>query len=141
MTAKRKPTPTVARNTSREGGQSPCPCDSGTPYTQCCQPLHGGVAAVSADALMRSRYSAYVLGISAYLLSTWHSSTRPQSLDLHKTHWLGLSVKQRSTSGDTATVEFVARYKVQGKAHRLHERSRFVREDGRWYYVDGEVSA
>jgi SEC-C motif domain protein len=118
-----------------------CPCDSHRPYSQCCKPLHGGVAATTAEALMRSRYSAYVLEIGAYLLSTWHPSTRPQSLDLHKTQWLGLTVKQHSAAGDTATVEFVARYKVQGKAHRLHERSRFVREEGRWFYVDGDVSA
>jgi len=141
MTATRKPKPAVVRDTSHDGGQSPCPCDSGTPYKQCCQPLHDGVAATTAEALMRSRYSAYALEIGAYLLSTWHPSTRPQPLDLQKAHWLGLTVKQHSTSEDTATVEFVARYKVQGKAHRLHERSRFVRQEGRWFYVDGDVSA
>ena len=90
---------------------------------------------------MRSRYSAYVLELGAYLLSTWHPSTRPPSLELQNTKWLGLTVKQHNQTGDTATVEFVARYKVQGKAHRLQEKSRFVRENGRWFYLDGDITA
>jgi SEC-C motif-containing protein len=87
---------------------------------------------------MRSRYCAYVLELGAYLLST---STRPRSLELQSTKWLGLTVKQHKQTEDTATVEFVARYKVRGKAHRLQERSRFVREDGRWFYMDGDIDA
>lgn len=90
---------------------------------------------------MRSRYSAYVLKLEAYLLSTWHPSTRPAALDLAADHtkWLGLGVKRHTAeSADRATVEFVARYKVGGRAYRLHEVSRFVREEGRWFYVDGE---
>lgn len=119
----------------------PCPCDSGNTYSTCCKPLHDGAAAPTAEALMRSRYAAYVLELGTYLLSTWHPSTRPRSLEPQRTKWLGLTVMQHNQMGDTATVEFVARYKVQGKAHRLHERSRFVREDGRWYYVDGDIEA
>lgn len=93
---------------------------------------------------MRSRYSAYALGLSAYVLSTWHSSTRPARLDLGpelaQGKWIGLSVKSHSTSGTAATVEFVARYKpAAGPASRLHERSRFVLENGSWFYVDGEL--
>ena len=88
---------------------------------------------------MRSRYSAYVLGHVEYLLSTWHPTTRPPGLGLEATKWLGLTLKQNNTTGDTAEVEFVARYKVQGKAYRLHEKSRFVREHGRWFYVDGDI--
>ncbi len=92
---------------------------------------------------MRSRYSAFVLGLEDYLLATWYSATRPGSLDLQEEpplKWLGLDVKQhQSIDADHATVEFVARYKVNGRAHRLHEVSRFVREDGRWYYVDGTI--
>ncbi len=87
---------------------------------------------------MRSRYAAYVLKLASYLLATWHPSTRPSSIDLDTPKWLGLQVRHHQETGDTATVEFVARYKVGGKAHRLHEVSRFIREDGRWYYVDGE---
>lgn len=90
---------------------------------------------------MRSRYSAYVLRLEAYLLATWHPSTRPAMLDLAAdgAKWLGLEVKKHTVeSADRATVEFVARYKTGGRAHRLHEISRFVREHGRWFYVDGE---
>ena len=94
---------------------------------------------------MRSRYSAYVLGREPYLLATWHASTRPTALDLDKEtspRWLGLDIKRHQATGpDSAVVEFVARYKTGGRAHRLHEVSRFVREDGRWYYVDGEFPA
>ena len=120
---------------------TPCPCTLANPYTTCCKPLHDGAAAPTAEALMRSRYSAYVLELGAHLLSTWHPSTRPPSLELQNTKWLGLTVKQHNQTGDTATVEFVARYKVQGKAHRLQEKSRFVRENGRWFYLDGEINA
>jgi len=91
---------------------------------------------------MRSRYSAYVLGLEDYLLATWHADTRPAALDLGaepKAKWLGLEVKRRDLQEEEATlVEFVARYKIGGRAHRLHEVSRFRRFDGRWYYLDGE---
>lgn len=89
---------------------------------------------------MRSRYSAYVLKLEPYLLATWHPDTRPASLDLAQddTRWLGLAVKRHvADSATSAIVEFVARYKIDGRAHRLHEISRFVREDGQWFYVDG----
>lgn len=91
---------------------------------------------------MRSRYVAYVLGLEPYLLATWWPDTRPQGLDLDSepaTKWLGLQVKRYEQTGlDSAMVEFVARYKISGRAHRLHEVSRFVREHGRWFYLDGE---
>ncbi len=91
---------------------------------------------------MRSRYSAYVLGLEDYLLATWHASTRPATLNLGSEappKWLGLEVKAHTASNDTATVEFVARCRVGGRAQRMHEVSRFVREDGCWYYVDGVI--
>lgn len=89
---------------------------------------------------MRSRYSAYVLKLEDYLLATWHPGTRPATLDLAADNmkWLALEVREHRGSADNATVEFVARYKTGGRAGRLHEVSRFVREDGRWLYVDGE---
>ena len=92
---------------------------------------------------MRSRYSAYVLGLEPYLLATWHASTRPAALDFDAgAKWLGLTVRgHRATDDGRAEVEFVARYRVQGRAVRLHENSRFVREGGRWFYVDGDVRA
>lgn len=93
---------------------------------------------------MRSRYSAFVLGLEDYLLATWHSSTRPEKLDLGAEpapRWLGLEVKHHQPQDEShALVEFVARYRVGSRGHRLHETSRFVREDGRWFYVDGDFS-
>ena len=123
-----------------------CHCDSGLLYSACCEPFHGGLAAPTAQALMRSRYSAYVLNLKDYLLLTWHLSTRPADLDESEVglKWLGLTVKKAwVVSEDEAFVEFVARYKVGGnKAERLYEVSRFVREniegEWRWFYVDGE---
>lgn len=93
--------------------------------------------------LMRSRYSAFVLGLPDYLLATWHASTRPASLDAFPPglRWLGLEIRSQSQQdADHATVEFVARSKRDGRAHRLHETSRFVREGGRWFYLDGDVA-
>lgn len=91
---------------------------------------------------MRSRYCAYVLQREDYLLATWHAATRPAGLGLHAEappQWIGLEVKRHLPQGDDAAiVEFVARYKVNGRAYRLHEVSRFVREAGRWYYVAAE---
>ncbi len=91
---------------------------------------------------MRSRYSAYVLSRGDYLLATWHASTRPPALENNPPglKWLGLEVRQSAVQDDThATVEFVARSKLGGRAQRLHEVSRFVFEDGRWCYLDGAV--
>ena len=91
---------------------------------------------------MRSRYSAFVLGLPDYLLTTWHASTRPQSLpdDPPGLKWLGLEVHRHvQQDNEHAVVEFIARSKLGGRAQRLHETSRFVREDGRWFYVDGEL--
>lgn len=119
---------------------APCPC-GGTDYASCCGRYHGGALAPDAASLMRSRYSAYVLGLEDYLLATWHPSTRPATLDLATDNpkWIGLAIRKHvAESVDSATVEFVARYRIGGRAHRLHEVSRFVREDGRWFYVDGE---
>lgn len=93
---------------------------------------------------MRSRYSAYVLKLGDYLLATWHATTRPSELDLDadSSKWLGLDVRRHQVLDDChATVEFVARYRIAGRGYRLHELSRFVREEGRWYYVDGEMLA
>ena len=120
----------------------PCPCGAAD-YAACCGHYHDGAPAPDAAALMRSRYSAYVLKLEAYLLATWHPGTRPAALDLaaDNAKWLGLEVKKHTQeSPDRATVEFVARYKIGGQAHRLHEVSNFVREEGRWVYVGGEVS-
>ena len=121
-----------------------CPCANERRYAACCARWHGGVPAPDADSLMRSRYSAYALGLADYLMATWHVSTRPTTLDLaekpgERTIWLGLDVKShRVIDENHAEVEFIARFRVGGgRASRLYERSRFVREDGRWFYFDG----
>ena len=123
-----------------------CPCGSAKSYAACCGRWHEGPQALQAPTaqdLMRSPYSAFVLDKLPYLLDTWHPSTRPASLDPNPPglKWLGLAIKQaRPQDADHATVEFVARSRLAGRASRLHEVSRFVRESGRWYYVDGDLS-
>jgi len=121
---------------------APCPCGSHKLYRDCCGRYHAGAVAPDAQALMRSRYSAYVLADRDYLLRTWHATTRPESLDLGPpgaVRWLGLAVRQHQViDADHAQVEFIARSRAGGgPATRLHEISQFVREDGCWYYVDG----
>jgi len=127
-----------------------CPCGSLKAYPACCGRLHAGAAvAATAEELMRSRYSAFAFGLAPYLLATWHASTRPAHLDLTQeggTKWLELRVQRRqpgnaNADANRATVEFIARYRVGGRGHRLHEISRFVREGGRWFYVDGDIKA
>ncbi|TCK42295.1 SEC-C motif-containing protein [Paraburkholderia sp. BL8N3] len=134
----------------------PCPCAGASPerrqpdraplFAECCgRFIEGGATPSNAMELMRSRYTAYVLGDTAYLRETWSEETRPADLDASAdpaTRWLGLQIKRHvPLDADHAEVEFVARYKVGGRAHRLHETSRFVRnEAGRWLYVDGIVS-
>jgi SEC-C motif-containing protein len=118
-----------------------CPCLSGAVYGECCGPFHRGEAlAPTAERLMRSRYSAYVLGDAAYLLATWHPTTRPATLELDPgMRWYLLDIVGTSKGGllDTSgTVEFRARYRLASGAGEQHENSRFTREDRRWYYVD-----
>jgi SEC-C motif-containing protein len=123
---------------------SPCPCGRPQTYADCCGRWHGGtlhLQAPDAEALMRSRYCAFVLRRADYLRDTWHPGTRPAAIDFEPgLRWLGLQVRQhRLIDADHATVAFVARSKQAGRAHRLQETSRFVREAGRWFYVDGKV--
>ena len=137
-------TPITTITTMATTKSAPCPCGLPRSYAECCGACHAGEPAPTAEALMRSRYSAYVLGLEPYLRATWHTTTRPDvqtSLCDPATRWLGLEIKRsESTGSDETVVEFVARYKIGGRAYRLHETSRFVREDGRWYYVDGQFA-
>jgi SEC-C motif-containing protein len=116
-----------------------CPCGLPGTYDACCARFHRGSAgAPTAEALMRSRYSAFVQGDAAYLLRTWHPRTRPERLELDpRMRWTGLEIVD-STDGSafhaTGTVTFRASY----RGGALHERSRFERVDGAWVYVDGE---
>ena len=127
-----------------------CPCGRvdakkrAVAYTECCGRFidhWDTVPAPDAAHLMRSRYTAFVREHAAYLLATWHASTRPAALDFEaQAKWLGLEVRDHRVTGDnTAEVTFVARYRLPSGAVRMHERSRFVHEDGRWFYVDGDT--
>ena len=124
---------------------APCPCGLPAPYDRCCGRWHDGAQqwqAPSAELLMRSRYCAFVLQRGDYLLGTWHPSTRPASpLEFSPgQRWLGLDVRGHGEGPQPhqAWVEFVARSKEGGRAHRLHERSRFEFSGGQWWYLDGE---
>ena len=133
-----------------------CPCRTpaaALSYAACCGRYHAGplhLLAPTAEALMRSRYSAFALDLGGYLLATWHPSTRPAVIEPNPIglKWLGLEVRRHVLQdADHATVEFIARSKLDGRARRLHETSRFVREDvrengredGRWFYLDGNA--
>jgi SEC-C motif domain protein len=122
-----------------------CPCGSNKSFSICCgRYLDGHEIPATAEALMRSRYTAYTLLRDTYLLTTWHPSTRPTTLNLLTTSappkWIGLEVKRyEQKDGKHATVEFIARYTMNGRAYRLHEVSRFVLEDGHWFYLNGEL--
>ncbi|MBE9533232.1 MAG: YchJ family protein [Proteobacteria bacterium] len=122
-----------------------CPCGSTLSYQACCQPLHDGdLHASSAEQLMRSRYSAFYLGKVSYLIDTLHPNNRQlddaitleQSID--ETQWLGLRIIKHKALSQTATVEFVGFYQ-DDPIGQLHERSRFIKHDGLWFYVDGEI--
>ena len=138
---------------------APCPCRSEEPvpqtYGQCCGVWHEGMQATpkrfspTPEALMRSRYSAYALRLADYLLATWFSESSPGEIDLQPTKWLGLEIKSSAASGDAGIVEFVARYRdSMGRAGRLHETSRFIREAvdqiggdaAQWLYIDGQFA-
>lgn len=123
---------------------SPCPCHSGQSYQACCQPLHQQLRmAVSAEALMRSRYSAFCLGLVDYLLDTLHPSQHQagerEALkeSIAGTQWLGLKILHHQQTGDRAEVEFAAFY-VNKPIGQLHERSHFVYEADRWLYHHGQ---
>ena len=125
-------------------GNKPCPCNLGDPYSTCCEPLlTRDKNASTAEALMRSRYTAYVLLDVNYLLKTWHPSTRPANIDPATIpEWYGLHIVRTalgSETDDQGIVEFKATSLSQKKAWKLHEVSRFVKEDGQWFYVDGDI--
>lgn len=128
-----------SKDLSKERTQ--CPCGSGLEYSWCCQPLHRGEGAATPEALMRSRYSAFVVGQADYLLATWHPSTRPDELSLEQSpEWVSLSILDSSEARDTGQVHFRAVHRVGDGWGYLEERSEFVREQGRWLYVTGDTS-
>lgn len=125
-----------------------CPCGSGHDFDACCGPyIAGDKPAPTAEALMRSRYSAYTMGNVAYLQSTLAEAVPDDEQlseeEIKAVTWQGLEIRATEGGGEndnTGTVEFVARYKAQGEQHVFHERSRFGREDGRWVYIDGVIN-
>lgn len=126
----------------RRADPGACPCLSGEPYDGCCGRFHGGTAqAPTAEQLMRSRYSAFVVHDAGYLLRTWHPSTRPGSLELDPSlTWRRLDILSTTRGGpldSDGVVEFAAHFRHDGERGIHHETSSFVREDRRWYYVDG----
>jgi SEC-C motif-containing protein len=125
---------------------APCPCGLPETYAACCGRFHGGgaaaLAAPTAELLMRSRYSAFAVGDTAYLLRTWHPGTRPARLRLDPgQEWTGLEILGRTGGGlltNEGTVEFRAHYRHRGRDGFQQENSRFRREDGRWVYLDAD---
>ena len=122
--------------------QADCPCGSRTDYDHCCGCyLNAGYMPQTAEQLMRSRYTGFVVCDEPYLLATWHPDTRPGKVRLdEQQRWLGLNIRATEGGGVddcSGTVEFVARFKVAGKGVRLHEISRFEKIGERWYYLDG----
>lgn len=123
----------------RPSPHAACPCGGGT-FGDCCGPLLGGVPAPSAERLMRSRYTAFVVGDEAHLVRSWHPRTRPAEVVVDDaTTWRGLVVEGADEDGDSGVVTFRAAWRQHGIDGELHERSRFVRRGGRWVYVDGDV--
>lgn len=127
-----------------------CPCCSGSPYSQCCQPFHNHTGKpATAEQLMRSRYSAFVKQLADYLITTRHPGKRHlDSLEqlnqsFANTHWLGLTIlsTEKGTAKDTTGyVSFAARYQEAGKQEILHERSFFKKEVDQWYYVEADFN-
>jgi SEC-C motif-containing protein len=115
-----------------------CPCGLGLAYAECCGPAHHGTPPATAEALMRSRYTAFALGDTAYLMRSWDPATRPRAIEPDPgLRWTGLDVLATSGGGmldSEGVVEFVAHYREGGRAGDMRERSRFVRRDGAWVY-------
>ncbi|MFI6762336.1 YchJ family protein [Micromonospora sp. NPDC050417] len=134
-----------ARRATADPSTRLCPCGSTEPYGGCCGRLHRReTTAATAEQLMRSRFSAFSVGDADYLSRTWHSTTRPARLTLDpRQHWTRLDVLGAEQGGlfdTTGTVEFRAHYRESGQTNTVYERSRFVREDGQWVYLDADES-
>ncbi|MFB7885574.1 YchJ family protein [Microbacterium sp. NPDC056057] len=127
----------------RVADADPCPCGSGDRFDGCCAPALRGTPAPTAERLMRSRYTAFVVGDAAYLHDTWHPGTRPAELTLDPDQrWTGLEIVGTADGGEgdrRGVVEFRAAWRHGRDRGVLHERSRFVRQGERWWYLDGQV--
>lgn len=115
-----------------------CPCGSKKLYRDCCEPLHKGAPASSAEALMRSRFSAFALQLSDYLRDSWHPITRPEQLELEpETQWKRLEILNSNNDAEQGDVHFKAYYCEHGKWYLLEENSKFLFENGHWLYHSG----
>jgi len=115
-----------------------CPCGSGFTLDKCCLPyISGQLPAPTPQALMRSRYTAYCLHNTQYILTSWHASTRPDEVttDELSTQWIKLKI----VACEKECVEFIATYRINGKAHKLHETSQFSFEEPHWFYLNGQI--
>jgi len=122
--------------------ENACPCGTGKSYAHCCGLyISETLTAPDAQALMRSRYTAYTLEDEGYLQKTWHPSSRPQKIihQQERCKWVGLHVIGHHQEEQTARVEFIAKFKVNGRAEKMHEISRFIFENGQWFYLSGDV--
>jgi SEC-C motif-containing protein len=118
--------------------KTPCPCGSNTTYLHCCEPLHKGLAAINAETLMRSRFSAFALQLNDYLLSSWHPLTRPEQIELEAaTQWVRLEIISANNDTHQGSVHFKAYYKEKSEWHLLEETSKFLFENGHWFYHSG----
>jgi len=137
----------ASRPVRRVDASAPCPCGSGESFGGCCRPVMQEQQAPSAERLMRSRYTAFVIGNAEYLAQSWHPRTRPDDIEIDPDlRWTGLEVVDTEAGGEddvTGVVEFRAAWEQRAGAESivgvLHERSRFARVRGRWCYVDGDV--
>ncbi|MEY9945085.1 YchJ family protein [Kitasatospora sp. GAS1066B] len=137
--------PTRPRPAPAPAAPDRCPCGLPASYADCCGRLHSGLAqATTAEQLMRSRFSAFVVEDAAYLLRSWHPQTRPPAVDFDpRLRWQRLEILGSTEGGpfhQEGTVEFVARYQEQGLSGSMREKSRFVRDQGVWVYLDGVVA-
>ncbi len=118
-----------------------CPCGSSVSYSRCCRPLHQGAKAASAEALMRARFSGFALQLSDYLLTSWHTGTRPEHIELESdTHWRRLEIISASNDDQFGNVHFRAYYQESQRWHLLEETSKFVFENGHWFYHSGNYT-
>lgn len=135
----------ILRNTVEKTMTMPCPCGNDTTFDKCCEPIHNNHRlADTAEKLMRSRYSAFVVKNEPFLLKTWSKKRRPAKMYIaeQKIEWLGLKIHDTTAGGTEdkiGEVEFSAQYREDGVTHTLKERSRFRKTNTLWFYVDGKI--
>ena len=132
-------TKNLSKELYKKLSQEPCVCGSNQLYSHCCEPLHLGSPAVCAEALMRSRFSAFALQLSDYLKASWHPDTRPEHLDLGEgTEWKRLEILCASNDAEQGSVHFKAYYQEQKQWYLLEETSKFLFKNGHWFYHSGD---